>query len=468
MDKQEVLELVKELEVFKEVPEIQLQWMVDQSICRPFSQGEFLFKPNEAIDHMNLVVSGTFRIYFIQANSQRELGRIKRGDITGLLPFSRLKEAKGYGEAIEDSYVVSLPRPCLRDMITQHYELTEALVHFMTSRVRTFTKQQQQDEKLVSLGKLSAGLTHELNNPASAIVRSAVALKSHLQAVPENFKKVIKIRASDEDIDRANGLIFSKINNYKGNRLSLTEKTDLEDEIAEWLEDQGMEDGYEISENLVEFGFSIDDLEVFADIFSEEDLLPVINWIESNLTTEKMVSEIEEASSRIAGIIKSVKSYTHMDKVNDLQPVDVHEGIRSTITMLQHKVKKGGVNIQESFADSNPTFNGNPGKINQIWTNIIDNALDAMVDTKGAKLSIDTMEDGEFVRINIADNGSGIPQEIMDKIFDPFFTTKTIGQGTGIGLDVVNQIVNEHRGDIKVASKPGETIFKLCFPKDIQ
>lgn len=465
MERHEVLEFIKGIATLAHVPEAQLAWMVQNSNCNSFQAGEFLFKPGQDIDNMHIIVAGEFRIYFMQQNNQKEIGRLRKGDIGGLLPLSRLKAGIGYGEALQESHVMSLPREFLKEMVSLHYELTEALVHVMTSRVRHFTKQQQQDAKLMSLGKMSAGLTHELNNPASAIVRSATALKKHLQVLPDNFKAVIKIRASEEDIDRANALMFSKIENFGQEELSLSEKTECEDEIAEWLEEKGMEDGYEIAENLVDFGFTIEDLELYDSIFSEADLLPVLKWVENNMTTEKMVTEIEEASSRISGIIKSVKSYTHMDKAQDFQEVRVHEGIKSTITMLKHKFKKKQVSIVKELADHELVFRGMPGRINQIWTNIIDNAIDAMSETKDAKLIIQTSESKDAVRINFIDNGTGIHKDVIDNVFDPFFTTKKIGDGTGLGLDVVNQIINEHHGDIKVESVPGKTVFKLCFPK---
>ncbi|MEM9023686.1 MAG: HAMP domain-containing sensor histidine kinase, partial [Bacteroidota bacterium] len=180
--------------------------------------------------------------------------------------------------------------------------------------------------------------------------------------------------------------------------------------------------------------------------------------------TERMVGEIEEASNRIAELVLSVKSYTHMDQAQDKQPVNVHQGIKSTVTMLAHKVKKGNITIEKEFQEGLSTVMGFPGEMNQVFTNILDNAIDALRDREGAKIVIKTVADNDFLRVYFRDNGPGIPEDVMQKIFDPFFTTKAIGEGTGMGLDVVKKVMDHHNGKVEVKSEPGATEFCLCFP----
>ncbi|MEM9390845.1 MAG: HAMP domain-containing sensor histidine kinase, partial [Bacteroidota bacterium] len=191
--------------------------------------------------------------------------------------------------------------------------------------------------------------------------------------------------------------------------------------------------------------------------------LPVINWLNQVLTTEKLVNEIEDASQRINDLVLSVKSYTHMDQAPEKHPVDIHKGIHNTLTMLKHKIGKGGIEVETILSElpAVPLF---VSEMNQVWTNLIDNAIDAMEDSNTKKLNIETLRDGDFVNINITDSGKGIPEDILDKIFDPFFTTKPVGKGTGLGLDVVQQIISQHNGAIKVNSKPGKTTFNICLP----
>ncbi|MCG8320842.1 MAG: hypothetical protein MI921_15170 [Cytophagales bacterium] len=287
------------------------------------------------MDYLFIIFQGKFSIKVEQGSQFRNVGGFEPYSITGMLPYSRAVAARGYADSIGDSEVLRLHKDHFRFMITHHEELTTALVHIMSTRIRSFTKLEQQNDKMMALGKLSAGLAHELNNPSAAVVRSARILKKHLSLLPRNFKNVIKIRMSDEQVDSVNNLLFTKIEEGVKS-LTLMEKTELEDEIAEWLEQQGMEDGYEMAENFADFGFNGDDLQLISDQVPEVDMLPVINWINQNLTTEKLVNEIGEASQRINDLVRSVKSYTHMDRAPEKQPVDIHEGINNTLTMLNH------------------------------------------------------------------------------------------------------------------------------------
>lgn len=458
----DVLERLKAIPDFTEVPEGQLQWIIDNGSCRVYEVGEYLFERGDAMDKMFIILSGQFQIKVAQKNQFRIIGTFDAKAITGTLPYSRATTASGYADATVISHVLILSRDHFKTMIRQHEELTTALVHNMSSRIRQFTKLQQQNDKMMALGKLSAGLAHELNNPSAAVVRSAQTLKKHLSFLPENFKKVIKIRASDKEVDCVNSILFGRVSEGVKD-LSLMEKTKSEDIIAEWLENRGVEDGYELAENFVDFGFTEDNFDTIEGCLREEDLLPVINWLNQVLTTEKLVNEIEDASQRISDLVLSVKSYTHMDQAPEKQPVDIHKGIINTVTMLKHKLNKGNIELDKKFADV-PPVHLFVSEMNQVWTNLIDNAIDAMEDSDKKRLTIETLVDREFVNVKITDTGAGIPEEIQDNIFDPFFTTKSVGKGTGLGLDVVRQIITQHSGSIKVVSKPGNTTFLVCVP----
>ncbi len=464
MTPQEILAIIREKTDLKDLPEADLQWLLDNSELLVLSAGEYIFAPAMPADWFVLILKGQFRIYFERNGQRQEVNDIGPGDITGLLPYSRLKVSNGYAEAKEAAIVLRLHRDHFQDMICNHHALTEALVHFMTNRVRAFTAFTSQNEKLASLGKLSAGLAHELNNPAAAVVRSSNALKNHLQAIPEKFKQIMHIKVGDAEVDVVNNVIFRRIENLGKASKTLMQRTALEDELADWMDERGFEHAFEWAETLADFDFVVDDLTEVNGVVPDQNLAPVIGWIVSNLITEKMVNEIGDASKRISDLVGSVKHYTHMDQSNDKQPTDMHAGIRSTLTMLGHKARANKVAIDEQFSSSLPLVPAFPGEVNQVFTNIIDNALDAM-EGIGGTIRIHTRQDGPFVKIDITDSGTGIPPEVLQKVFDPFFTTKDIGKGTGLGLDVVRQImVQRHRGDVKVQSKPGETTFFLCFP----
>ncbi|MEM6523166.1 MAG: ATP-binding protein [Bacteroidota bacterium] len=458
----DVLIELKSMEDFKDVPENQLQWIIDNGSCAVYQPGDHLFTRGDAMDKMFIVLIGRFQIKMAQNGQFRNISIIEPKTISGTLPYSRAIAASGYAEALTESHVLVLGKEHFKTMIREHEELTTALVHNMSSRIRSFTRLQQQNDKMMALGKLSAGLAHELNNPSAAVVRSAQSLKRHLSLLPENFKKVIKIRASDEQVDCVNNILFGRVE-QGAQDLPLMQKTECEDFIAEWLEDRGVEDGYELAENFVDFAFSEEDFTTIEGCLRSEDLLPVINWLNQVLTTEKLVNEIEDASQRINDLVLSVKSYTHMDQAPEKQPTDIHKGIYNTLTMLKHKLSKSGIEVEKKLAEL-PDVHIYVSEMNQVWTNLIDNAIDAMDSTEHKKLEIETIHDGDFVNVNITDSGSGIPVDVKDKIFDPFFTTKPVGKGTGLGLDVVQQIISQHNGALKVNSKPGKTTFNICLP----
>lgn len=452
------------IDALHDVPPQQLQWLIDNSRHYVLNDGDDLFQPGNAIDGMHILLSGKIEIFAIQNGSKREFATIEKDGITGYLPFSRAKVSVGSGRSIGETQLMTFPKEKMHQLITGHFELTQALVHVMTTRVREFTALQQQNEKMMALGKLSAGLAHELNNPASAIVRGSVSLKKHLQLLPETFKAVIAIRMTDEQVDAVNDRMFEILARNDKPILTMMERNRMEDDMTGWLDDKQVSNSIDVAENFVDFGVSADDLALFEKHIPEEYLSPVFNWINNNLITEKMVNDIEEASQRISGLIHSVKNFTHMDQSANRQQTDIHSGIRNTLTMLNHKLKKGNISLVENYDTTLPKVSALVGELNQVWTNLIDNAIDAMETNGKGTLELKTLRDGDFVKVSVIDDGPGIPDDIRQKIFDPFFTTKDIGKGTGLGLDVVMRIVKQHRGSVKVNSVPARTEFIVCFP----
>ncbi|MEJ0032541.1 MAG: ATP-binding protein [Bacteroidota bacterium] len=446
---------------FKSVPDGQLQWLVDKGQIRSYHDGDKVFGRGDEVDGFSIVLNGKLQLYMVQNGNRRDLGAYEPYEILGRLPYSRMKAANGEGFAIGELEMLFLHRDLFPELISSCHDITEALVHNMTDRVRDFTKFQQQNDKMMALGKLSAGLAHELNNPSAAIVRSAQELKKALGTAPKKFKQVLKIQATDDIVDKLNKVIFNKIQNRSDVKLSLSQKMKLEDDIRSWMEGIGVTTDPEI---FGYFGFTVDDLNELKSCLRQEDVGPVLEWFEQVLTTESLVNNIEEASRRINTLVTSVKGYTHMDQAPEKQRVNIHDGIRNTLTMLHYKLKKGSIKVIEDFKHDPPEANILVSEMNQVWTNLIDNAIDAMEGRPNSVLEIKTEREREFSVVSITDNGPGIPKEIIDKIFDAFFTTKPIGKGTGLGLDVAQNIVNQHNGRIEVESEPGKTTFKICFP----
>lgn len=380
-----VLERLKSVPAFKEVPEEQLKWLEERSECLFLKKGENLFEPGTPIDRLLVVLKGHFTIKLQKNNQLQVVAQIHAPTLSGLLPYSRADLAKGYAEANEDAEVVVLAKEHFKDMICDCHHLTTVLVHEMSSRIRQFTKQEQLNDKMVSLGKLSAGLAHELNNPSAAVVRSSKALSKHLKFLPEKFKNVVRIQMSEDKIDSVNEMLFGKVNQGV-KQLSMMERSKKEEEIEDWLYDVGVEDPEELIDNLIDYGFEIEDLEKVGADTPREHQIAVISWINQVLSTERLVDEIEDASSRINNLVLSIKSYTHMDQAPEKVKTDIHTGIDNTITMLNHKIKDNKIEVERKYGENLPHPEILPSAINQVWTNILDNAIDAMEESETRSL----------------------------------------------------------------------------------
>ena len=458
----DLLPTLQSFEVFQDIADVPLQWLIDHSEYHLYEVGEELFYPGMPVDYMYILIEGKFAIRIQQGGQIREVGTPGKGTITGILPFSRMKAGTAHGNAIAPMKVLALHKKYFSEMVDVSYELTQALVSVMTSRVREFTHVRTQNEKLMALGKLSAGLAHELNNPAAAMVRSADELYKRIHKTPESFKAVITMRVTAEQTDAVNEILFSKLGQEKKLHLSLLEREERVDDMVDWLEDHDIENGEDIAEVFVDYDFTVEDLDRFKEIVDGKDIAPLFSWIESTLSLERLVEEIQDSADRISTLVKSVKSYSHMDRGSAKDWVDIRDGLHSTAIMLKHKIKTKNIQLQKNFPKELPKVKAAAGELNQVWTNIIANAIDAL--DPGGTITIDVRPDREFVVTEISDTGHGIPEEIMSRIFEPFFTTKAMGEGTGIGLDVVKRIVDQHNGSIKVESKPGNTKFEVCLP----
>jgi signal transduction histidine kinase len=321
----------------------------------------------------------------------------------------------------------------------------------------------QQHGKLISLGTMAAGLAHELNNPAAAIGRSAAEAREVFQEAAQKAAELGDLPLTREQRSFVAGLPH-ELALGSATPLDSLEVSDLEDELALWMEDHGVDEGWEISPILVGAGLDKDWLEGLTVKVPEEALGGVLGWLRATMAGDELLREIEGGSARISELVGAIKRYTHMDKATS-KKVDVHAGLNSTLIMLGHKLKKGDVEVVRDFEKDLPLVCGHAGELNQVWTNLIDNAIDA-VDGQG-RITLRTASEDGMVLVEVCDDGPGIPDEVRGRIFEPFYTTKDVGKGTGLGLDISYRVVVEdHKGDIRVLSEPSDTRFQVRLPVD--
>lgn len=330
------------------------------------------------------------------------------------------------------------------------------------NKLREMQHQLIMQEKMASLGKLSAGMAHELNNPASAAQRSANQLQKVFQRLQDAHWKISNLDLNEDRLRKVEEL--GQRANLKSSRfedLPALTRSDRESAIENWLKENGIENGWDFAPSLVNLGYDEEELNALAEGFTAPQLAVVIDWLSHLYTIYNLLSEINLGTGRITEIVRALKTYTYMDRA-PVQMVNIHEGLDNTLIILQNKLK-GGVRVLREYADDLPEIQAHGSELNQVWTNLIDNAIDAMGGT--GELTIRTRNEESYVQIEVEDNGPGIPEEILPKIFDPFFTTKPPGEGSGLGLNISrNIIVQMHGGHIAVSSEPGKTLFCVLLP----
>jgi signal transduction histidine kinase len=312
---------------------------------------------------------------------------------------------------------------------------------------------------MAALGKLSAGLAHELNNPATAARRAAVQLRESIAPLQQ---KLLELSRYDLDLTTVTALHYHVLEQMAAAPpLDGLEQSDREDELGTWLDEQGVTDSWEIAPVLANAGLDAAWLQRMTSDVEPRSIDAMFGWLAASVGVYTLVAEIESSTARLTDLVKAVRSYTYMDQAEE-QEIDIHSGIDNTLTMLHHKLKHG-VEVRRKYDRTLPRITAYAGELNQVWTNLLDNAIDAM-DNKGA-ITITTARDGSCIMVEIADTGPGVPEAVQSRVFEPFFTTKPQGQGTGLGLDIAYRIVvTRHGGDIALQSKPGDTRFQVKLP----
>lgn len=446
------------LPVFADLPEDQLAWFISQAQELALKPDEVYVHEGDPADAMFVVLDGQLQIRGELAGSLVTVV-YKSGDITGVLPFSRMKQFPITGCALTASRVLRFPAAQFPTLVQKMPELAGRLVALMSDRIREATRIEQQRDRLAALGKLSAGLAHELNNPASAAKRAASQLRATLKQIKDASHELGRrdlTVAQKAEIERLENSLIQK-NDPPPDVLTINS---LEDQLEAVLRSHGQNDLWQLAANLARKGARPDLLEsVFAALDPDSARAALVR-ISASLEIAALLNEIENSTSRISDLVRAIKEYTFMDQ-SPVQNVDVVKSLETTLTILGHKLKRG-VEVERDYQPIPLLVDSFGSELNQVWTNVIDNAIDAMGGQ--GKLRVRTYRDDRCVVVEIGDNGPGIPADIQPHIFEPFFTTKGVGEGTGLGLDTVQRIVKKHRGSVQVSSKPGDTRFQIFLP----
>ncbi len=444
--------------VFNGLPDDQISWFLNHSEDLRFKSGEAYAHQGDPADAMFVILEGQ-----VQARGdiagETVMFSMKAGDVTGLLPFSRMKQWSIDAKAVTDAHLLRFPSSLFPELVQKMPELTQRLVGLMSDRIREVTRMEQQRDRLASLGKLSAGLAHELNNPASAARRAATQLRDILKKIKNASHELGRRELTVEQKAEIEKLETAFIQNNEPPPDALT-ISDLEEQIDSLLRSHGQNDLYQLAADLARKNIKPEALESLFATLDPGTARAALVRIAASVEIYALLNEIESSTARISDLVRAIKEYTYMDQT-PLQNVDIIKSLETTLTILNHKLKHGVV-VERDYQKIPLLVNSFGSELNQVWTNIIDNAIDAMHGE--GKLKVRTYREDNCVVVEIADNGPGISDKVLPHIFEPFFTTKAVGEGTGLGLDTVQRIIKKHRGNIQVDSEPGDTKFQIWLP----
>jgi signal transduction histidine kinase len=460
-----VFDFLKKVPLFADLPDNDLDRLCAVVVEERISADDTLFTEGEIGNRAYVIMDGEVDILKESGGRMVYLATRRVGDVIG--EMSLLDQAPRFasGRARTDCRLLSISHKNLEHLLDTSPSAARGMLSTITNRLRSTELVLRQSEKMAQLGTLTAGIAHELNNPASAARRGSEHLSNAIQYFQQTFRKFHEMGFSNQQWEKA-----TELQDYAFQRakkpvdLDSLGRSDLEEEIENWLDLREIENSWEHSPILANLGYQTRDLEKLEATFPGPKLVVALRWLCTLFTIYSLLEEINQGTTRIGEIVKSLKSYVYLDQA-PVQLIDLHEGLDSTLVMLRSKLK-GGITVERHYAHDLPKIMAYGSELNQVWTNIIDNAVDAM-DGKGV-LTIDTRTSDDWVFVEIADSGPGIPEDVQQYLFSPFFTTKPVGKGTGLGLNISFNIIQKHQGTIDVTSRPGRTCFTVRLPVDFE
>jgi signal transduction histidine kinase len=452
--------------LFQDLSDAELKQLVAMAEPVSLRAGEMLIKQGEPGDSAFVILKGDFEVQKQTGQSLIKIDVRNPGDVVGEMALLSRAPRNASIIAKTDGETLRIPQEAFEKLLLSNTRAAMAILQWVMSRLTQNESLLHQQEKMAALGTMSAGLAHELNNPAAAAQRSASQLKENQSRWLRLTHEIERLALQEDRHEWLHGFIQEASRRFeKPLQLDALEKIDRVDQLQSWLEAGKIDPAWELAPAMVNFGWNVEELEGLKRELSPSLFSLSVRWLGAGCLGMGLLSEVLQTTERISQIVRAVKSYTYLDQAPVLE-VDVHEGLENTLLIMQHKLKKG-VTIKRDYAPDLPRIEAYASELNQVWTNIIDNAVDALQGQGEIKIRTYREEDG--VIVEISDNGPGIPEDIQSRIFEPFFTTKAPGQGTGLGLHISHDIiVNRHHGQLLLESKPGETTFRILLPARIQ
>jgi signal transduction histidine kinase len=462
MEVSESFTFLRKIPLFADLPDSDLE-----KICLQMEEifvpaGKVLFSEGSIGQDAYIIIDGQIEIYKVSNRQTIQLAVRQTGEVIGEMAIIEAAPRSASGRALTDSRLMAIGYESFNQILDNNPSAVRILLHTVTNRLQSTELHLRQSEKMAQLGLLTAGIAHELNNPSAAVQRGTERIKSLLAEVQRLSLAMNALNLPPDQIQNVQAL-GNEVQRRAQETTDLDplERSDREGEIENWLAETGLEQGWEYCSALVDLGYDPLLLESLCTQFPGTSLGVVLRWASVNFTIYRLLDEVSQGSGRMSEIVKALKTYVFLDQ-GPIQEVNIHEGLENTLVMLRFKLKQG-INIRREYDPNLPAIEAYGSELNQVWTNIIDNAIDAM-DGKG-EITLHTSYHESWVLVEITDNGPGIPAEVLPKIFSPFFTTKAVGKGTGLGLNTSYNIIHKHNGEIKVESQPGETHFGIRLPR---
>jgi signal transduction histidine kinase len=454
-----ILTALRATEMFTDCPAADLDKVIAGSTEHRFEAGQQLTDDQDPVTAVWIILEGKLSVSKRIDGAEVPVDQLHTGDTLGEIALISRMPAGVIVRTTTPGRMLEIPAAIFFETVRSCASVSQTVLRTIGDRLRKYQRMLQQRERMAGLGTISAGLAHELNNPAAAAGRAAeqaIEVMNSVQKLVQEMGDTTWSPAGHKLMMKLAELRFDK-----NPELDPVTRSDREEDLCTWLDAHGVANSWELTAPLVSVGASVDELEkiIGPDAVAPGELTVVMQWVERFAHAAQLMGEVRQSMTRITELVRAVKAYSHADNITP-RTEDVHTAIENTLTMFAHKLRAAKVELVRVYDRTVPQIATYGGELHQVWTNLIDNAIDA----GGKTIRIETTRDGGCARVDIVDDGPGIPVEVVPRIFDPFFTTKDIGKGTGLGLDIVQRIVAHHRGSVSVESKPGETRFSIRLP----